>query len=238
MPIYRYSAEGVERLVRRIRNRSLTMISAALLSGIAITAFAQGLRQSISILPVLVPAVGILWWTQRRSSLSVRKLLESTEFEIDDATISGRNSNLATTLRREEIVELRYLSDGVFIRSRNLDRSLQLKPELEDYDDLIQRLEAWVPAEVPRVRSVASLATLNMLFGLAGLGLFIVAFAATNPLTGMVACLAEAALLIACFVWIWRSEQTSRQIKWLTALGIFPVISLLGRAYMLSAQIW
>ena len=107
MPIYRYSAEGVDRLTRRVRNRSLVLISAALLSGIAITVFAHGLRESISILPVLVPAVGILWWTQVRSSRSVRKLLESMEFELDNTGISGRHSNLATTLRRQEIVKLR-----------------------------------------------------------------------------------------------------------------------------------
>ena len=101
----------------------------------------------------------------------------------------------------------------------------------------MQRLEAWVPAEVPRVRSTASLATLNMLFALASLGLFIVAFAATDPLTGLLACLADAALLTGCSVWIWRSEQTSRQMKRLAPLGIFSVISLLRRAYLLCAQL-
>ena len=64
----------------------------------------------------------------------------------------------------------------------------------------------------------------------------VAAFTVTDPLIGIVCSLATAAVLTFCVVWVWRSE-IDRRTKRLMLVCVFPVLSLLGRAYLLGGEL-
>ena len=121
------------------------------------------------------------------------------------------------------------------MRCKGLRKTLLLRPELNEFENLVNRVEEWTPAGVPRIRSSGSFSGLVVTLVLANLGLFIVAYQ-QNPKIAIPASLAEASILVSCVTWVWRSEAVARRLKWLMLIAIVPAISLLGRAYLLWTQ--
>ncbi len=236
MAVYRFSKDGADRIVRRASFNFFMLMGAAVLAGFGISAINSGRRRLSFELPLLLVVVIFLLWMQRLSVRKTRSLVESTEFEIDGEELTARNSQVSITIRREEVVELRYLRDGILVRGTDVNQTVQLKPELEQFDELVLQLEDWVPPEAPRIQSSSSMNTWIVGLVLANLGLFVAAFSTEIPSIAVPCCIAEAILLVLCIVWVWRSKWANPKLKRLMLASLFPAVSLLGRAYLLVVQ--
>ena len=237
MPIYRYSQEGIARIERQVRNKTLAFSGAALLAGFGITIANAGTRQIASTLPVFAIGAAILFWTQRRSAGRVRQMLEATEFELTETELIGRSPAITTTTRPEDVAELKYMRDGIFVRTRGLRNSPLLKPELAGFDELAARLERWVPPGVRRTQAESSsVGRWTTAATLTSLAMMAAALTTTDPLIAITCCLATSALLIFCVVWVWRS-QIDRRTKRMMLICVLPVVSLLARAYALAGNL-
>jgi hypothetical protein len=223
----------MERLARKAVRLSQAISVLAVLSGFAITALTSGISSSWQTLPAFLVAGALLFWMQRRASGRIRAVAASTEIELDDAAIHGRNSLGSTTIRREDVTELRYLRDGIVVRGRDLSHILQLKPELEGFDELVGELESWLPPGVARKRSSGSTSRWTVAITVASLGLMVAAYSTDNPSIGIPCCLLEALFLIGCVVWVWKSASVVPRLKWMMLIVVLPVLSLVARAYQL-----
>jgi hypothetical protein len=230
--IYRYSEDGIKRIARRALIQSLILATGMVLTVFAILAVSSGLRQALLLSPLFVSLGGLFWWRQSRSD--IRSLLRATEFEFDDSELTGRNSKITTTIRCEDLVELKYHRDGLVVFPRDLRQAVQLKPELQGFDDLVQSIEKWAPPEIPRTKASTTLSFWVMGFALANLPLLVAAFTVTNPTVGMMCCITEAVLLSFCIGWVWLGKKISRRSKLQMLIVIFPMIALIQRAYELS----
>ena len=238
MPVYRYSAEGIERGARRARRQSMLTVGIALAAGIFIGT--RGVPEEIRLPAVLVATVlfgAFLYWTQRRAALRVEQALRSTEFEIEGDQLTARNSAASATIHRCEVTKIRYLQDGILVIGKALHDSVRLRPEVEQFEDLTRRLEEWVPAETPRVRSSGSLTHLSGLLVLLSIGLLVAGLTVHNRVVAIPCCILEALLLVGCSVLVWRSKLISRKIKWMMLLPLMIAISLLNYAYTLWARV-
>jgi hypothetical protein len=235
MAVYRYSPDGVEFLFRKAVRQSRVRGALGLAAVLAITVLNSGFSDIAYALPMFAVLAGVAFWKQKQSSSQSKNLLKSVELEIDDDELTGSNSLKTVTIRREEVSELRHLRDGILVRGRDPFHTVQAMPELDGYSELAERIETWVPSGVVRKQSsrYSTLGTTVTIVGM--LVLIIVAFSSTNPIIAIPCCLAEAAILIYCWIVIWRSKLTGpmRRLLWLLFL---PFFALLGRAYMLWNQ--
>ena len=58
-----------------------------------------------------------MFWVGRSSTEKIRRLAESTEVEIN-GSLTGRSSIATSTITRDEVTELRYLTDGLLVDRR------------------------------------------------------------------------------------------------------------------------
>ena len=152
LPIDRYSSTGIDRITRQVRNKALVYSGLAVLAGFAIATISMGAHQIASMLPVFAVGAAILLWIQHRSASRIKALVESTEIELTATELTARSSAISTTIRLEDIVELRTMPDGIFLRTRDPCNASLLRPELEGFEDLAARLDQCMPAAVPRNR--------------------------------------------------------------------------------------
>jgi hypothetical protein len=239
MAKYRYSEEGIESLARKVARRSLVFILIAFLGGVAAVwvnvAFAADWRPgafAVGVVMILGIVVGFRVW--RNSGRNATKILRSAEFELDQDTLTARNSLATTKLGRDEVTEIRYMKDGILVRGANLRQWVQVKPELQGFPELATSLEDWVPASVRRKRSSSSLTLWFGLLVVGNLGLAVIAFSATTPIVAIPCCILEAVVLIGCAALVWRSKTVAPRLKWMTLAGMIPIFSLIFRAYFLS----
>jgi hypothetical protein len=137
------------------------------------------------------------------------------------------------TITRDEITELRYLKDGILVRGKDLRQTLQLMPELDGFEDLVKQIEEWTPTQVPRIRSSISMGIWVMTLLVMNIGLMILAMSTKNHLVAIPASVAVVSVLVACVIWVWRSNGIARRLKWSMLMTLIPAISLLYRAYLL-----
>ena len=238
MPVYRYSAEGIERIARKARSQSLMTNGVALAAGIFVASI--GMPEEIRLPGVAFATVGfgaLLYWTHRRAVDKVRQAARSAEFEIEGEQLTARVPTVSAAIQRNEVSKVRYLQDGILVCGRTLDQSVQLKPELEQFEELTRRLEEWVPAGVPRVRTPGTVTRWSSLLVLFSIGLLVVGVTVQNPAIAIPCCVGEAILLAACVFWIWRSKIASRKIKWTMLIALVIAASLLSRAYSLWTRV-
>ena len=235
---YRYSEEGIGQLARKATRQTSLITGLALLAGVLIPFFNGAISQPFTLIPILVIFAAVAIWSGKRAGGKVRATAGSTEIEIGfegNSVLIASTPTARTTLDRDEVVELRYLKDGVLVRCKGLRKTLLLRPELNEFENLVNRVEEWTPAGVPRIRSSGSFSGLAITLVLANLGLFMVAYQ-ENPKIAVPASVVEALILLSRVTWVWRSESVARRLKWLMLIATGPAISLLGRAYLLWTQ--
>jgi hypothetical protein len=243
MVTYRYSEDGIERLARKATHLSLVILSIAFLGGLTLLWVNGELRGPLpeivvvgTLLGTLVGASLFLAW--RKSVRINRTIAKSTEVELDQDALTARSSLGTTKLGRNEVTEIRYMKDGILVRGANRRHMVHLKPELEGFQELATRIQDWVPTSVRRTRTSSSiglsigLRLTSLVVG--SLGLMIIALSATTPAVAIPCCLLEAVILTSCAVFVWRSKTVAPRLKWMMLMVILPVISLIGRAYLLS----
>ena len=119
--------------------------------------------------PVFAATFGVLlllfFWIQRRSAAQARRVVESITIEIDDYELKQSNSLVLTTIRREDVVELRYLPGGIMVVGRDLRHRILLNRELDPFDDLARRIEEWAPANSIRKTTQTPRSTLHTIRG-------------------------------------------------------------------------
>ena len=210
----------------------------ALAAGIFVASI--GMPEEIRLPGVAFATVGfgaLLYWTHRRAVDKVRQAARSAEFEIEGEQLTARVPTVSAAIQRNEVSKVRYLQDGILVCGRTLDQSVQLKPELEQFEELTRRLEEWVPAGVPRVRTPGTVTRWSSLLVLFSIGLLVVGVTVQNPAIAIPCCVGEAILLAACVFWIWRSKIASRKIKWTMLIALVIAASLLSRAYSLWTRV-
>jgi hypothetical protein len=149
----------------------------------------------------------------------------------DEELIQG-NPSTTRSIRKENVIALRRFRDGISVRGENL-HTIHLTSELDQLEDLAQRLEAWVPHEAVRIQakgsirqSANSLIVLN--FILMGAAFFI-----QNPVVAIPCCVCEIVLLASSLYWLLRGF-VERNIKdRFVSLATLVSALLLYRAYSL-----
>ena len=233
MVTYRYSEDGIDSLARKGPRRSLVFMSLAILVGLAV-GWVNGLRDPMSEI-VSVGIVGaILFWVWRRSVRNAKTVAKSAQIELDQDSLTARSSLGSIKLGRNEVTEIRYMKDGILVRGANLRRMVQLKPELEGFQELATRIQDWVPASVRRTRSSSSIGRWLTSVVVGNLVLLFIALSANTPAVAIPCCILEAVFLIACAAFVWRSKTVAPRLKWMMLIVIIPAISLIGRAFLLS----
>ena len=234
MAVYRYSAAGVERLARKAVRQTSLILGLALLAGTLIPFLNGAVSRPLTLIPILmILSAAVLWsgWRAGKRALEIARL---TEFEIN-GSLTARYSIGCTTFTEDEVAEIRYLKDGVLVRGKGFRKTLLLKPEIEGYEDLVKRIEEWIPPGVPRVRSSGSFSRWVRILVLTNIGLVIAGYL-SNPRIAIPASAVEGAVLIGCVIWVWSTEQVTRQLKWMMLFALLPAISMLSRAYLLWTQ--
>jgi hypothetical protein len=234
MVTYRYSEDGIASLVRKATRQFLIITSIASLVGFAVVWVNGELPDRLSEIVTGSILGASVFWAWRRSLRNIRTIAKSTEFELDEDTLAGRNSLATTKLARSEVTEMRYMKDGILVRGANLRHMIQVKPELEGFQELATRIEDWVPADVRRTRASSSLGFWVTSAAIGNLGLLFIAFSATTSAVAIPCCILEAVFLIGCAVFTWRSKTVAPRLKWMMLIVTLPTISLIGRAYLLS----
>lgn len=231
MPTYRYSDAGVAKLLRQAQRQSLITGVLTVVACLILGALNGGLKQPLILFVIPFPLLAGMLWQRRRTQAALTAMIRSTEFELDNCLIT-RNSVSEVTLSREEIRTIRYLKDGVVLQGHTLQQTVQIKPELEGYEDLVKRVEQWVPSNIPRVQSAGSVPRLVLAVTSANLVMLTLALSLTGPI-GAVLCIAEALALLWCIAFAWRSKFVNRRLKMLMVVALIPALSLIGRAYLL-----
>lgn len=227
-------------MVRKARRTSL-VTTGLLFAGMLVVAVpASGISDVTR--PVLVAIFGVFlvlfFWIQRRSAAQARRAVESITIEVDDQGVKQITSLVSTTIRREDVVELRYLPGGIMVLGRDLRQRIFLNRELDGFDDLAGRMEQWAPAITIRKPVPSPGSGMYWFYGLFGahLCLFISAVLAVNPRIAIPCCLTEAIFLLTCMVWIWTFQGVASRLKWFAGLAALPAFSLLDKAYTLWRQ--
>lgn len=233
MGTYRYSEQGIESIARRAGRQSMAVISIAILVGFAAGWSNGAFREPVSQL-VSAALLGLaLFWTRRRSVLKARGIAASTEFNLDGDTLTARNSLGTTTVSRNALTQIRFMRDGILLRGGNLREIVQVRPELDGFEELAARIQDWAQVGVQRTRTSISTSAWVSATVFANLGLLFLALSVTEPAIAIPCCVLEAILLVSCAIFVWRSKNVAPRLKLTMLIVIVPAISLIGRAYFL-----
>ena len=238
MATYRLSDAGMTGIVRKARRQSSVTTGLVFVVVLAVLA----LRSPDFSLPVFAAVFGVFLllflWIQRRSAAQAKRLVQSVTIEIDDHELKQNNSLVLTTIRREDVVELRYLPSGIMVLGRDRRHRIFLNRELDQFDDIARRIEEWAPANAVRQTAKSPRSVNYLQYGatVGSLGLFFAASLAENPKIAIPCCLVESAFLLACVVWILTYKGVASRLKWLTVLVIPLAFVFLQKAYTLWKQ--
>jgi hypothetical protein len=234
MVTYRYSESAIESLAQKAARRSFAIILVAMLLGLAVGWGNGGLRDPLPASVTVGILVAGLFWTWRRSIRNFRTVAKSTEFELDEDALTARSSIGTTKLGRGEITQIRHLSDGILVRGADLRHTVQLKPELEGFQELAARIQDWAPESVRRTHTSSSYSRWLTSVIVGNLGLMFIALSATTPAVAIPSCILEAVFLLGLVSFVWRSDTIAQKVKWMMLIAVVPAVSLIARAYQLS----
>lgn len=239
MTTYRYTPESIDFLSRRIRRHH---IAAALIFTAVVCAAGIGLVElrtaliydTIFALVVIV----VLVRGQPKALQRTANLLRSIELVIDDEKASWTSGLNKTVVHRSEVAEACFSDNGIWLRSRSRRVSLQIPPEVEDFNKLPALLEEWLPQRVLRRNSPpSSIWAYLQLYGTwAGAALLLfVAMTTQTPLIAIPACILVAASVAWYFAWCGRKVSERKWKILLPFCGYLFAAAFLGRAFMLWA---
>src|SRR5579883_1337607 len=152
MTAYRYSPAGAEALIRRVQARtSMTLVAAIGVLCLLLLRLDDLQTPTVIIPAVLVPAL-IGTFAISNARRSIRRSVLSTEFELDAEALSARSLQARNTILLKELTQIRTLKDGsLVVRTSSIRQTMHLRPELEGFEELVQRLQALAPPSAERV---------------------------------------------------------------------------------------
>ncbi len=239
MAIYRYSAPGVEILAKRAAIQASAMTLVAAVSGMGIVATMGGERVWPAMLALVVVFVLVVALAWRAAKENARRVVNSTEVELDGEGVTLRNRMATITIPWGEIREVRRRPDGLHLRGTKLSQAMVVHKELEGFEDFQEAVASFLAGPMtPRAGGSGDRID-GIVWAAVALNLVVMYLAFTwRP--GAVAvffCVLEAVILLGCGAWIWRSEVYTPQSKRMSLVILIPVASLLGRAWgMLGAM--
>ena len=239
MSVYRYSTDAGRLVARKAANRSAALMAAAIGAGLGVSLL-NGIASdmagvyALGIMVVLGTAIAL--WQWKKASRSSLKVIEAIEVELTPEMLDVRHPMCPVSIRPQDVTQLRYMSDGILVQTRDLRQSATLGKELDGFAELSSRLETWVPANVPRTRSSAIISTWATSLVVLSLALMIASLTVTTPAVAVPLCLITSLLLLGCMVWVWRSKLPGRT-KLLMSMSLLPLFALLSRAYILMSGV-
>lgn len=240
MATYRLSEAGMTGFVRKARRQTLVTTVLMFAGMLVVAVFSSG--TSVVTSPVFAAILAVLLllfsWAQWRSAAQAKRTVQSMAIEIDDHELKHITPLVLATIRREDVVELRYLSSGIMVLGRDFRHRIFLSRELDQFNDLACRLEEWAPANTIRKTASPPRFTSYLVHGVlvGSLGLFIAAVFVQNPKIAIPCCLAEAIFLVACAVSIWAQKGVASRLKWFTVLVVPLAFVFLQKACTLWKQ--
>src|SRR5262245_37182313 len=141
MRIYRYSDESSKKVALKASKSSIILTAIAF--GIPLGVFAINSNwQPATIYALLITSLFgscVLWWQSRSAFKKALDTVRSTEVELTETQLDIRHPVCPVSIRREDVIRIRYLSSGLFVQTKNFTRSAQLGRELDGFNELAQR---------------------------------------------------------------------------------------------------
>lgn len=237
MAVYRYSSEAVDRLVRRNMWRTRALFG--LLFPIVVLG-TQSTRQDSDPELWWVPAVvvvvllGMMFVVTGRTTKG-RDVIESLVLVLDDDEFTAESSVVTVRILREDVTRLQRNHDRIVVRGRGLQNMIEARRDLDRFDDLSERLEAWVPAGVVRDSSSKSPSFWWTIALAAYLVLLVGAFVGTVPVLVIGCSVAVAAATVGSVVWVWRLDSVDVALKRRMLYALPVAVAMLARAWMLGS---
>ena len=234
MAIYRYRPESIDSLSRRIRRHHLHCF----LIFTAVVCAAEVARMELLaalILDAAFSLVAAVVFVSRRNRALQRTAdwLRSNEFEIDGEKVSFRNNVRETAIYRSEIGEACFSESGIWLRRKSSLVSLQIPPEVEDFDRLSALLNEWLPQYTIRRNSPpSSVWPFLRLYGVwSGAALLLyAAMASQTRFVAIPACVLTAIGIAWYFAWCGHKISERKWKVLLPLSGFMGAAALLGRA--------
>lgn len=236
MAVYRYTHEGIRQVVLETRRTFLTVMGLAFSTGAVIAGINLGARSAPAILLLALVAGIILAWQWRSLGRRVEATAKSTEIEVAEDEIVGRNGAMERTIRRDEITEVRTVPAGILIKGRRAPDTLLLRRDLQDFDALTAKIAAWVPADVRRTESRARMQVRTLVLVGATLVLFLLAFGTEDLRLALPAAAFLSLLLLGCLALILGDRRLPARMRWMSLIVLIPISSAIWRAYLLWSR--
>jgi hypothetical protein len=237
MPVYRYSQDGLRRMVTRAGRQSFIFSGTIVAGAVVATGFSSGwyaVREMWQFLAVLGGIVAALYYFGH--TRKVRKVGQSLSLALAADSLTVSSSQLTLVIPREEVTAFGTIKEGLHLCGRDLNHLLILQRELENFDDLHARLEEWVPASVPRTHRGPAFGYSLWAVILGPVALMFAALSVNDPIRGAILSLTAAAVLLGVIAWAWLSPVLPAKAKWFSLVALLPILSLLNRVYLLLAQ--
>ena len=233
MSVYRYTPQGINRLAARSQKLGLSLMAVALFAGL-LPAILQGTTAPVSIdVLILVVIMLFAFWLIRRNIRKLRSSMELTTVELAGDALICQNGTVAVSIQRDEIRQIRHLSDGILVKGANLHQTILINKQLDGFDALAAEFDAWRPPNVVPAYSSRSIVHVLLFVVLGNLVLFVGAMETQIPQIAIPLCVLEAVVLAACTGFVIRSSKVPKRLKWMIGFTVFPIFGLLERAYLL-----
>jgi hypothetical protein len=237
MPEYRYKISSLRKLAGKTALRNALFVFVIF----CVIGFATPPRPNWQILANAFflagasAAAALVAWSAWRGTVrrggSVRVLLEPE-------TLTVHTGAYSLNISPEQVTAFRILPAGVLLRGTGADHTFILRDALDEFQDLRNRLESWVPPHIPRVPDRGRFPAFMWALQLIPAAFIIGAFTVRSPLPSLGLSLLSAALLCGCAVYIYRSSAIAPQTKRVSILALCPVtFSLLYVAWIRLGQL-
>jgi hypothetical protein len=101
-------------------------------------------------------------------------------------------------------------------------QTIRLKPDLDDYDDLVRRVEQWIPPDTKRTSNQSTAERWIIPLAVGNAVLMVLAFSVQTRAIPVPLCLIEAPILAGCFVIMWHTNGSG--MRWAAPYGIIPIL--------------
>lgn len=229
MPVFRYSPEGIERAVKKVRLRTFMFVGLALASSLLLVSITQGLRSSLIAIPIVVILMGVGAFMGDRSA---RKTIQTMEIEIDESTLSFRSSVSSLSIPRSQVTRLSRSPGKLAVKGRSARETITISTELGG-EELAKLIENWVPAEAVRAEMSPRTTMWTWVAVIGFLALLLGAYAIDSPTVAFSCSLLAAVCLVASAVWTWSMKSVSLKFKLRMLVVVLPIFGLLARAWNL-----
>jgi hypothetical protein len=233
MKIYRQSQTGTEQSVRKGSQKLKWWRLIVLVFSLVAVASQIDFQQQLAVMLFVLVVVFIpLLWGSRKWKSNLADTARSTEIELNEQELIVRNSTVSHTIRREDLVELRILQDGVLVKGRGLLHWIKLPANLDGYEDLLTELQQWAPV-TPTQGTFRNPSP--FWFSVIPLGLFLGGLIAP-PAIAAACCVAVALIFSAITVWTFSNRSVQSPLKKSAWVMILLIIGMIARAHMLLTQ--